>query len=474
MGFFMSKITALFTLIFSLGLVSSAQASDLKDLFDSFSSGSAGLYRASNGTHLYGGNITARIHQPQSRDVVGFTPPSLKAGCGGIDFYAGGFSMISGDEIVQMARGIAQGAAPYFFKLAITSICSNCGAAMEHLENRLANINEFARTSCESFYDRFDESVGKSWGKSMNNMVGFELPAFENQKGYGNWTDKVFKAPTDPKDAPSEIIELLETNAPYTHIDKTLGAVNFAQSPFYKGSGSEIKARSAYLELIMTMTGASTFVPGRSPHEQVTVTSDLTAAALIFGNAKDANQKAITKYTELFCPRGANDVALNNCANVGTRDASKPALYARYMELLDGPDGIFRKLQAKRSFSGSSLDQAQLSFMAIADYPYVGIAVRAKHSTDLHAASKYIALRASYDMTIQLYTNAIQLLLRSKDTNINERQADVNKAKIQEYIDALMAQIVEAERQYKLEMDDINEKSIQNLSFLNAIQKLSN
>lgn len=467
MGFFMRKITALLAMVSCLGMSSSAQAADLKDLFDSYSSGSAGMYRASNGTHLYGGNITARIHQPQSRDIIGFTPPSLKAGCGGLDFYAGGFSMISGDEIVQMARGIAQGAAPYFFKLAITSICSNCSAAMEHLENRLAEINEFARTSCESFYDRFDESVGKSWGKSMNNMVGFEVPTFENEMGYGNWMDKVFKAPSNAPAPNPQIVELIQTNAPYTHIDKTLGAVNFGPSPFYQD-------RNTYLELIMTMTGASTFVPGRTPHEQVTEPSNLTAAAMIFGNAKDANQKSITKYTQLFCPRGANGVALANCANVEKRDASMPALYARYVDLLDGPDGIFQKLQSKRSFGGSTLDQAQLSFMAIADYPYVGIAVRAKHSTDLRAASKYIALRASYEMTIQLYTNAIQLLLRSKDTIINERQADVNKARIQEYIDALMAQIEEAERQYQLEMSDINEQSIQNLSFLNAIQKLSN
>lgn len=460
----MTKLTALFTLFVSIGAATPAHASDIKDLFDSFSSGQAGAYKASNGTHLYGGNITARIHQPQSRDVVGFSPPSLKAGCGGIDFYAGSFSMISGDEVVQMARGIAQGAAPYFFKLAVSSICSNCSAAMEDLENRLAELNQFARTSCESFYDRLDESAGQSWSKSMSNMVSVQVPSYNNEKGYGNWMDMVFKKPGETTTNPAAA-QLLATNAPYTSIDKALGAVNFGTSPFYKD-------RTTYLELIMTMTGAATLKATDATPQQ-TYTSNLSPVALMFGNAKDVNKKDVAEYRKLTCERDNAGNLVDNCATVQVADATFQPLYHLYYELLNGPDGIFRKLQSKRQFTGSTSGAEQIAFMGLADYPYVGIAVRAKHSSDLEAASKYIALKASYELTSQLYNNAINLLIRSKDTPINELQGANNKAQIEAYIARLNSELGEADKEYNVKMKDLNEESITNLSFIRTINQLS-
>jgi hypothetical protein len=459
----MRKFTAIMSIVVGLGAVTSAHASDLKDLFDSFSSGQAGAYRASNGTHLYGGNITARIHQPRSRDVVGFTPPSLKSGCGGIDFYAGSFSMISGDEVVQMARGIAQGAAPYFFKLAVSSICSNCSAAMEDLENRLAELNQFARTSCESFYDRLDESAGQSWSKSMENMVSVQVPSYKNEEGLGNWMDMVFKEPGGNNTNP-QIIKLLATNAPYSSINEALGAASFGSSPFYKD-------RTTYLELIMTMTGAATLKID-DPKPQQTYASDLSPVALMYGNDKDANNKPVAKYTKLTCERDAAGTLTNNCATVIQTETTFPPLYEYYFDLMYGAEGIFRKLQSKQSFTGV-LGTRQLEFMRLADYPYVGIAVRAKHPTDLEAASKYIANKAAYELTSQLYSNAINLLIRSKDVPINEKQGANNKAKLEEYIARLQSELEAAEKAYQLKMSDLNAESITNLSFLRTINGLS-
>ncbi|WP_425315793.1 conjugal transfer protein TraH, partial [Vibrio owensii] len=59
-------------------------------------------------------------------NVVNFQPPKISGGCGGIDFFAGSFSLINSDQLVQMGRAIAQGVPSYAFNLALTSVCPSC------------------------------------------------------------------------------------------------------------------------------------------------------------------------------------------------------------------------------------------------------------------------------------------------------------------------------------------------------------
>ncbi len=47
----------------------------------------------------------------------------------------------NGDQLVQVARGIAQGAAIYAFNVAVSAICADCAATINDIQNEVVNKN---------------------------------------------------------------------------------------------------------------------------------------------------------------------------------------------------------------------------------------------------------------------------------------------------------------------------------------------
>jgi hypothetical protein len=85
---------------------------------------------------LSGGSVFARngiLHA----NLVNTLPPSFEAGCGGIDLFAGRFSIVSGEQLTRLVRAIASNAASDAFKLALDSMCQNCGQVMDSLQTKI-------------------------------------------------------------------------------------------------------------------------------------------------------------------------------------------------------------------------------------------------------------------------------------------------------------------------------------------------
>ena len=87
-----------------VSLAPAASASVAETLFDKYSVNNPGTRNTNRGTVFYGGSFNARIDQNPT-ELVGFQAPSISGGCGGIDMFAGSFSLVSKDEVVQMLRG---------------------------------------------------------------------------------------------------------------------------------------------------------------------------------------------------------------------------------------------------------------------------------------------------------------------------------------------------------------------------------
>ena len=67
-------------------------------------------------TGVVGGSFSYRTTNVNT-NLVSMSFPKASVGCNGIDVFLGSFSMINGDQLVQVARGIAQGAAIYAFNV---------------------------------------------------------------------------------------------------------------------------------------------------------------------------------------------------------------------------------------------------------------------------------------------------------------------------------------------------------------------
>ncbi|WP_447018485.1 conjugal transfer protein TraH [Shewanella algae] len=142
------KLTALATL---LAASLPVYSDPMQDIFNGmYSTSTPGVSQLQNGR--YGVNLGGFSYRPPRSEVgpiVSARTPNLSVGdCGDIDFFAGSFSMISGDELSQVGRGIMQGAATYAFKIAIDSISPMAGSVMSELQDLINQVNRFNIDGC--------------------------------------------------------------------------------------------------------------------------------------------------------------------------------------------------------------------------------------------------------------------------------------------------------------------------------------
>lgn len=120
-------------------------------------------------------------------NLVNVSFPKASVGCNGIDIFLGSFSMINGDQLVQIGRGIAQGSAVYAFNTAVSAICADCAAIIANIQDKLAALNKFAKDSCNATYEflqnglgtpqEFTEKIGLGGG-AVDSMVSGIFPDF--------------------------------------------------------------------------------------------------------------------------------------------------------------------------------------------------------------------------------------------------------------------------------------------------------
>jgi hypothetical protein len=146
------------TLIFSFFLMLPwVTNANLKNAFEVYTTTPVTTFDGRYMQGVVGASFHARNPNLFDRQIYSVQLPEWNAGCGGIDIFSGSFSLITKDEIVQIARGIAQGAPGYFFNLAIDSVCPSCGANMKELSDRLNSYNAMASDSCNQAWDTFSD-----------------------------------------------------------------------------------------------------------------------------------------------------------------------------------------------------------------------------------------------------------------------------------------------------------------------------
>lgn len=110
---------------------------------------SGGVFKGQTGSTVSAGSIRVRVAHSRVQPIS-ITPMSVSGGCNGIDVHLGGFSFISGEEILVMLKTIAQGVVSQAFYIAITQGCPICSKAIE-ISQRLSNwANQFSLDTCQA------------------------------------------------------------------------------------------------------------------------------------------------------------------------------------------------------------------------------------------------------------------------------------------------------------------------------------
>lgn len=105
-------------------------------------------YRTQAAGYLSSGSVYAR-GQVRNIQIAHIDVPGFRSGCGGIDILAGGFSFISGDQIVQFMQSVLTAGAGFAFTLALDTEMPEAGGAMKFVQKLAHEVNSFNLNSCE-------------------------------------------------------------------------------------------------------------------------------------------------------------------------------------------------------------------------------------------------------------------------------------------------------------------------------------
>lgn len=127
--------------------------SQMDSMFESMSNvSSPGAYETATRGVISGGSMRIR-NNIATAPVVSFRPPSVQAGCGGIDMFAGSFSFINAQQFVQTLRSVASNAvgvaSGYAFKLALNAMGPSVHNVIQNLQEIMQSMNELMSNSCQ-------------------------------------------------------------------------------------------------------------------------------------------------------------------------------------------------------------------------------------------------------------------------------------------------------------------------------------
>ncbi len=237
---------------------------EMKGLFDTMTNITDGGYHKGMGRGTVAGPSVVMRGNRVRTDLFNFVPPSINAGCGGIDMFMGSFSFIDADHFVNLMQAIATNAAGYAFKLALETMCPTCGQAITSLQRAMQALNATAGDSCriaESAVNFMADKMGtKELGESMKDgpLASVATAVGNSADAFTGFLDQVNKGSST---------ENLDDN----QIKKILGnaAWKVLQRNGYMGSAF-VSGDNDLAEALMSVTGTVTGVKnGDSPIPEI-------------------------------------------------------------------------------------------------------------------------------------------------------------------------------------------------------------
>ena len=208
-------------------------------------------FQGQSAGYYSGGNIWTRFPQ-KSIQPFNIQLPHARAGCGGIDLFAGSFSFINTAELVAMLKATANNAIGFAFQLAIDAISPQISGVIKDMSQKMQQINQMNISSCETAQGL----VGGLWPKmdstraticeAVGNSGGLFSDWAASRQGCnnGNKRDETIKANTNPEMAAQLVGE--PHNFTWDILDK---------SPQFAGYDQQFK------EMVMTIIGTIVTTP---------------------------------------------------------------------------------------------------------------------------------------------------------------------------------------------------------------------
>lgn len=188
--------------------------------------------------------------------LASIAPPSIRAGCGGIDLFAGSFSFINSEQLTALLRNIANNAVGYAFMMAVKSISPELADLMQYLQDQASKINGMNLNSCQlaegittatlgpMLSDKKEQANAQGTGSTLSNLWSDSFQSFDEWRKDKNAKKQ---ARQQAVNADPNLKEILEPgNVVWKALQKT-------------SAPDELK------ELMMSMVGTIIIIPPGDP-----------------------------------------------------------------------------------------------------------------------------------------------------------------------------------------------------------------
>ena len=260
------KLTAgLLALVF-LYQTSVAYASlqnEMQNMFDTMMNVTDGGYHRAMGRGVVAGPSVVMRNNRVRTDILNFVPPSIDAGCGGIDMFLGSFSFIDAEHFVNLLQAIAANAAGYAFQLALDTMCPTCGDAIKSLQKVMQALNALAGDSCKAAQFLVDTAADKLGTTELGRaMEHGPLASLARQVGAGadafaTYLNKVNEGASN-RNLSDDQVKALLGNAAW----KALKQNGYVSSAFISGDND-------LAEALMSVTGTVVGVRGSGDSPEI-------------------------------------------------------------------------------------------------------------------------------------------------------------------------------------------------------------
>ena len=290
------------------------------------------------------GNVWTRFPQ-KSVSPFNLQLPSARAGCGGIDLFAGSFSFINASEIVAMLK--ANNALGFAFKLAIDSVSPEIGKVMDEFSQKAQLLNQMNISSCETA----QALVGGIWPQ-METTRSTICEAVGNSQGiFSDWA-----ASRQGCNNGNRRDSTIAGNTDASMKDQLVGEPHNYTWEALKKSAKFGAFDQSFSEYIMTLVGTVITTPSTDP--------SVGGKVIMFGPAEEAVVTALLDGTAnapavkmLKC----NDT---DCYDVGEQTLTVPASSALRPRIA----GMIRSMSSKIR-TDTALDGSEKQLLNLATVP---------------------------------------------------------------------------------------------------------
>lgn len=137
---------------------------------------SPGVYEGQSARYFSMGGYSRRNNLNGPFELFSVQTPRISAGCGGIDVYAGGFSAIDSEALMNNIRAIGQASTSLAFMLAIQTVSPMLSDIMKQIQSWANEFNKWGMDSCQAAeelvggsLEMFGVDKGNCIVKAMNN-----------------------------------------------------------------------------------------------------------------------------------------------------------------------------------------------------------------------------------------------------------------------------------------------------------------